>query len=521
MNEIIIGSLFLIPTLVLILSIFKSLSLKASYRSIQIVLYGAIAGGIGTMIWSSFNDHFNVNLIQVQDFALAFRFDTLSALIYTMIAIIGLVVVRYSRNYLDGEQKHKQFISRLALTIAFVQLVVISGNLATLFVAWVGTSIGLHKLLLIYPERKNAQLASRKKFIIARLGDLTLFTAFILIYNQFGTADMSRIFESLQSLPKDEFSSQLEIAGVLLVITACLKSVQIPFHGWLLEVMESPTPVSAILHAGLLNAGPFLILRFSSLIDLATSASTFLIIIGAASALFGVISASTQPSVKTSLAYSSIGHMGFTLFVCGLGVYPAALLHLVAHSFYKAHAFLSSGSLIEKIQTSGATHYKRKNQLGRMAIGLVTSGSLFLAVTLFWQRTFEVEFQLLVISAIIFLGILSLHINTLDSENRSRSVLRLIFASFIVINCFYLFEHTFATYLGSQVPNLRSLSDGTQLLIIGLLVLFALTVLSQSVFTQLNNTQIFRKLEIHFRNGLYLNHIMNRLMKSLITNPSK
>ncbi len=516
MNELILCILLIAPTLGFLLTNIRSMSLRASYKLMLAGLYAAILIGTGAILLTFYNGSSSTtDLLQLPDWAPAIRLDALSALMYTMISIIGLVVVRFSRSYLDGEKRHKQFISRLAVTIAFVQLLVISGNLSTLFFAWVGTSIGLHKLLLFYPERKKAQLAARKKFIIARLGDLALLTSFILIYQQLGTSDLSQIFGQLNEMQRENLSFQLELAGLLLVVAACLKSVQIPFHGWLLEVMETPTPVSALLHAGLLNAGPFLILRFAHLIDMTSIATTVLIIVGAISALFGAIAATTQPSVKTSLAYSSIGHMGFTLLVCGLGVYPASLLHLVAHSFYKAHAFLSSGSLIEKVQTSGADHYKRSSQTGKIFLAIITSTALYLGVTYLWQIGAKMEFQMLVISGIIFLSILSLHINTLDSNNRRRSILHLIITSLLVVNCFYLFEHAFKSFLGEQIPDIRTPDVNIQLLIIGLTALFTLTVLSQSMFSRLNDTALFRKLEIHFRNGLYLNQIMNRFMNSL------
>ncbi|NVJ87475.1 MAG: NADH/ubiquinone/plastoquinone (complex i) [Algoriphagus sp.] len=521
MNLLILSVLFIFPALLFSLTNFRSFSLRASYVLLQIGLYVAIGLGLGAMVWTYLNETVSANLLLFGDFGLTLRLDALSSLMYTMIAIIGLVVVRYSRNYLDGEKRHKHFIARLAMTIAFVQLLVISGNLAILFISWVGTSIGLHQLLLFYPDRKKARLAASKKFLIARLGDLTLLSAFILIYLQFGTADLSAIFEQAQSLSRNNPPSNLELAGILLVASACLKSVQLPFHGWLLDVMETPTPVSALLHAGLLNAGPFLILRFSFLIEISTIAPLVLIIVGGLSALFGAIASTTQPSIKTSLAYSSIGHMGFSLMVSGLGVYSASLLHLVAHSFYKAHSFLSSGSLIEKVQTSGADNYRRSHQFGRIILAFITSSLLYIGVTDFWQTNFEMEFQMLVISGIIFLSILSLHINTLDSNNGVRSITFLLVGSLIVVNCFYFFEHAFAVFLGNQIPAIRTLDEPVQMMVLGLMVLFLLTVLSQSVFLQFKNSLFLKRMEIHFRNGLYINHLMDRFMNSLSLKTSK
>jgi len=520
MNEITIISLLFIPTLLLFLTSIPKSNLKSRYRFSYAGLTLSTLLGITTMflIWRNGASDFN---LFGHDLSVSLRIDALNSLIYTMIGIIGITVVRFSRNYLDGEKRHTHFISRLALTIGFVQLFVLSGNLTTLFIGWVGTSIGLHQLLLFYPERKKAQLAARKKFLIARLADISLLSAFLLIYRATGTTDLTSIFQQLKATDPNTISSLLEISGLLLVISACLKSVQIPFHGWLLEVMETPTPVSALLHAGLLNAGPFLVLRFSGLLDLTSTATTVLIIVGAMSALFGAISASTQTSVKTALAYSSVAHMGFTLFVSGLGIYSAALLHLVAHSFYKAHAFLSSGSLIEKVQTSGATHYFRQYNWGKIVLAVILSSAIFVATSYMWFDTVSPEFQLLVIAAVIFMGVLSIHINTLDSNNSRRSILFLLVASFLVINFFYGFEHLFSLYLGNEVPGIRSLDWNSMLLLLAIVALFLLTILSQTVLKTSGSPLILQKLNIHFRNGLYLNQLFNRSMNSLSMSPVK
>ena len=132
---------------------------------------------------------------------------------------------------------------------------------------------------------------------------------------------------------------------VYIKLTAALKSAQFPSQAWLLEVMETPTPVSALLHAGILNAGIFLVSRFSDIMVMSPIASYMLIIIGTVTALFASSVMLTQANIKTSLGYSSAGHMGFMMIQCGLGAFPLAILHLVAHSFYKAHAFLSSGTI--------------------------------------------------------------------------------------------------------------------------------------------------------------------------------
>lgn len=518
MNETVLSLIFLLPGLIFLLSTIPNGPLKSlnfTYSWIAIGVYLSLISGLFGIGYIASFDSFSTELFATENLGLTVRVDSLSMILFTMIAIIGLVVVRYSRNYMDGDPKHRKFISGLAFTLAFVQLLVISGNLATVFMAWIGTSLGLHRLLIFYPERKRAQLAAKKKFIIARIGDLTLLSGFLLIYQHFGTGDLNSIFDQAKLYTSNSISWDLELAGIFIILSASLKSVQVPFHGWLLDVMEAPTPVSALLHAGLLNAGPFLVIRFAYLMDLTATATTVLVIIGALSALFGAIAATMQPNVKTALAYSSVGHMGFTLMVCGLGVYSASLLHLIAHSFYKAHAFLSSGSLIDRVQTKGALNYQRLNSSIRQLLGMLTATGLFLLIAFLWQTNGHTEFQMMIISAIIFLGILSLHMNTLDSNNSTRSILYLLGGSVIVINFFFLFESLISNYLGSAIPSIRTPELALQFVSITILMVFSFAVLYQSLSMKVSESKTFQRLEVHFRNGLYINQYMDKVMNSL------
>ncbi len=220
------------------------------------------------------------------------------------------------------------------------------GHALQLVIGWVATSLLLHQLLLFYPERIAAQRAARKKFIVSRTGDAALIGAVILLAISFGTGDIATILVAAregQGLP-------LTIAAAaLLAVAALLKSAQFPTHGWLTEVMETPTPVSALLHAGVVNAGGFLLIRFADVMLQAPVVLAVLVMVGGFTALFGSLVMLTQSAVKTSLAWSTVAQMGFMILQCGLALFPIALLHIVAHSLYKAHAFLGSGSAIETV----------------------------------------------------------------------------------------------------------------------------------------------------------------------------
>ena len=274
------------------------------------------------------------------------RLDAVSASMMTLVAFIGWVVIRYAATYLDGEARQGAFMGWLALTLASVLLLVLSGNLFQLVAAWIATSLFLHRLLLFYPDRIGARRAARKKFVIARIGDVALAGAAALLVAGYGTTDIGTILHDARAGLGGSFAYA---AAALIAVAALLKSAQFPTHGWLTEVMETPTPVSALLHAGVINAGGFLLIRFADVMLLAPDVLAFLVMAGGFTAIFGALVMLTQPAVKTSLAWSTVAQMGFMILECGLALFPLALLHIVAHSLYKAHAFLSSGGAVDNV----------------------------------------------------------------------------------------------------------------------------------------------------------------------------
>jgi NAD(P)H-quinone oxidoreductase subunit 5 len=246
-----------------------------------------------------------------------------------LVAFIGWVVIRYSGTYLDGEARQGAFTGWMSLTLAAVLLLVLSGNLVQLVLAWIATGLFLHRLLLFYADRIQAQRAAAKKFVSARLGDAALIGAAVLLVCAYGTGNIAAILDAARSGGGGGLAT---VAAVLLAVAGLLKSAQFPFHGWLTEVMETPTPVSALLHAGVINAGGFLIIRFADVMLLSPTVMAVLVLFGGFTAIFGSLVMLTQPAVKTSLAWSRIAQMGFIILECGLWLFPLALLHIVAHS---------------------------------------------------------------------------------------------------------------------------------------------------------------------------------------------
>ena len=276
----------------------------------------------------------------------AIRLDALSVLMLALTTFLAWVIVRYSRNYLAGDPGQSRYLVWLCLTLAAVWLLVMLNNLLLLCLAWTATSLALHQLLTFYRDRPAAIVAAHKKFLISRAADLLTLAGTLLVFLSLDTLQIDRITQLLAAgHPVD---TGLQLAAVLFVLSAILKCAQLPFHGWLLQVMEAPTPVSALLHAGIVNIGGFVLLRLAGLLETAPAAQLLLVVAGSITAALAALVMMTRISVKVMLAWSTCAQMGFMLLEIGLGAYSLALLHLLAHSLYKAHAFLGAGERVAR-----------------------------------------------------------------------------------------------------------------------------------------------------------------------------
>lgn len=270
--------------------------------------------------------------------------DGLAVWMALLVAFIGWVILRYAENYLQGDLTRSRFLPWFLTTLASVLFLLFTDNLMVLAGAWVGVSLALHHLLTLYGNRPEALLAARQKFIISRMGDLCVVGAVLLLYRHYGTFHLPEMLQAARTGVSSSLA--LDIASVLFAVAAILKCAQIPFHGWLLRVMEAPTPVSALLHAGVINLGGFLWLRLFPVFDGFTAGHLLLLVIGGLTAVVAVLAMMSQSSVKHALAWSTSAQMGFMLFEIGMGAYTLAFLHLLAHSLYKAHSFLASGRTV-------------------------------------------------------------------------------------------------------------------------------------------------------------------------------
>ena len=270
--------------------------------------------------------------------------DLLAFAMLGLITTLGWVIVRFSRGYLQGEPAQPRYIAALLTTLACASLVALSNHLALLAIGWMATSLSLHRLLTYYPDRPWALIAAHKKFLVSRLAEVCLASVLLLIGLELGTLSIPAIASAVRepaTLPLT-----LQAAAVLLAMAVVLKSAQLPVHGWLIQVMEAPTPVSALLHAGVVNLGGFVLIRMAPLMSAVPAAQALLVVVGGITAVVAALVMTTRISVKVKLAWSTCAQMGFMLVECGLGLYELALLHILAHSVYKAHAFLAAAGTV-------------------------------------------------------------------------------------------------------------------------------------------------------------------------------
>jgi NAD(P)H-quinone oxidoreductase subunit 5 len=314
------------------------------------------------------------------------RLDAVTAVMLLLVSAIGLVIVRYSRTYLRGERGQDRYARWLCATLAAVTTLVIANDLLLVAAAWTGTSLALHQLLTFFADRPAAQVAAHKKFLVSRLADVCLWTGIALVRWAVGSTRLDAIASFARA--HEALPPALGAAATLFVVAACLKSAQLPFHGWLTQVMEAPTPVSALLHAGVVNIGGFLMIRLAPLMVRAPGAQLLLVALGMTTAVLAALVMTTRVSVKVALAWSTCAQMGFMLVQCGLGAYPLALLHLVAHSLYKAHAFLSAGSAVEAWRAQSLARRAEPASLARLAwTALAVLASAALAVAALSRAT--------------------------------------------------------------------------------------------------------------------------------------
>ena len=280
--------------------------------------------------------------------------DRLTAVMMVLITAVSTVIHVYSRRYLQGDVGYARFFSLLSFMTFVILALVSSSNLFMLFVWWQFLSWILYLILAFNFSHPPAYQNAYKTFLIHRVGDVSFLCGIFLAFKYFGTLEFSEIFARASEHSTELFLapgtavevSVIPIIALLIFVGAMAKSAQFPLHVWLPDTMDSPTPVSALMHAGIINAGGFLLNRLAPFYALSPGTLHIVFVVGVLTVLLGASMMLVQNDIKKTLGFSTMGQMGYMIMECGLGAFGLAVFHLIAHGLFKATLFLGAGNVI-------------------------------------------------------------------------------------------------------------------------------------------------------------------------------
>ncbi len=275
---------------------------------------------------------------------LGIQIDPLSICFVLLITGVGSLILIYATGYMASDPDRRRFFGYLNLFIASMLLLVIADNYLALYAGWEGVGLASYLLIGFWFYNPAPPVAAKKAFIANRVGDAGLSLAIMAMFAQFGSVSFAGVFSQVHSARPGTVTA----IALLLLLGACGKSAQLPLQSWLLDAMEGPTPVSALIHAAtMVTAGVYLIVRSAPIFNLSSDARLVVTIVGAATLLFGAIIGCAKDDIKKALAGSTMSQIGYMFLAAGLGPvgYALAIAHLLAHGFFKAGLFLGAGSV--------------------------------------------------------------------------------------------------------------------------------------------------------------------------------
>ncbi len=353
-----------------------TLTVAASFV-LSLVLFFALLGRdgedrqVGQHLWTWFSaGEYTVNLDLL--------YDQLSALFLLLITGVGGLIHLYSIGYMAHDERRRRFFGYLNLFVAAMLVLVLAGDYVGVFLGWEGVGLASYLLIGFWQHKPTAAAAAKKAFVINRVGDIGLSLGTALIFVTFGSTSFAVVSE----LSEGAGDITLTVIGLLLLLAACGKSAQFPLQTWLLDAMEGPTPVSALIHAAtMVTAGVYLIVRSNFIFSLTEDARTAVIVVGCITLLMGAIIGCAKDDIKKALAGSTMSQIGYMILAAGLGPagYALAIFHLLTHGFFKANMFLGAGSVMHGMNDDvNMRHYGALRKI--MPVTFVTFGLGYLSI---------------------------------------------------------------------------------------------------------------------------------------------
>ena len=272
--------------------------------------------------------------------------NRITGVLLLLVCGVSCIVQAFARGYLHGDMRVRRFYALTGLLTAATLATVSAATLVGLGVAWTLAGVSLCLLLDMYRGLPAARQGTRRTAIAFAIGDGALWAAIVVALVNWGDLDLRHLGEQARTLSGNQ--ALVGVFSCLVLVAALARSAQLPLQRWLPATLAAPTPVSALLHAGVINAGGILLVRLSGLFGTSHVASTLAFCLGAATVVYGTVLMLAKPDIKGALAHSTIGQMGFMIMTCGLGAFAAAVFHLVAHGMYKASLFLGSGAAVHR-----------------------------------------------------------------------------------------------------------------------------------------------------------------------------
>ena len=304
--------------------------------------------------------------------------DQLSICFVLLITGVGTLIHIYSISYMSHDENRRRFFAYLNLFIAAMLLLVLGDSYLNLYVGWEGVGLASYLLIGFWNQKPAYATASKKAFVMNRIGDMGLSFAIMIAFATLGTVSFSGVEEASHTASK----AALTAIGVMLLVAATGKSAQFPLQAWLGDAMAGPTPVSALIHAAtMVTAGVYLIIRSNFIFDAAPTAQLLVVIVGAITLMFGALVGTAKDDIKKALAASTMSQIGYMILGAGLGPagYAFAIMHLLTHGFFKAGMFLGAGSVMHGMNDQ--VDMRRYGALRKfMPITFITFGLGYLAI---------------------------------------------------------------------------------------------------------------------------------------------
>ncbi|WP_440615540.1 NADH-quinone oxidoreductase subunit 5 family protein [Cysteiniphilum sp. 6C5] len=418
---------------------------------------------------------------------ISFKLDTLAALMLSVVTLISLIIYQYAVRYLESDLTRARFLGQLGLITLSVSILVLANNLFTAFIGWQFIGLSLYITLNHYHYDVFANRSAKKKFVINRVGDLSFLTAVVLCYQLYGTSSFDVILNQ----------SNNALIGFLVFIAIMTKSAQFPFHIWLPDTMEAPTPVSALMHAGVINAGGYLLACLAPMYLENTSLLLFVFTIGLITAILGSLFAFSQYDTKKKLAYSTMSQMGYMILQCGTGAFLSAVYHLIAHGFFKASLFLNAGSTLKLSEEP-----EKENTSCRPIVSIILS-TVYLYVAYSILKLFTIDFPF-VIWGFIFITLLQLNYKIFSAKHSARSIF--LSSGFVLITL--IIYTIIISSLNFLIPNLESSNSYFQIFQVNVVFIAVCLQISSwfipSIKSPTSNNQLIEQL---FMRKLYIEEL--------------